>query len=110
MKNAKQLRDAGNSRLQKVQPILAHLHHNLKSFGDLPIEVSWSAKIKNRRVTLRDVTSSYVPALDITISVNNYGDKIYAHKLREHIRTVFSILLPIQLNPYDEVNYVIPAR
>lgn len=110
MKNTKQLRDAGNSRLQKVQPILAHLHHNLKSFGDLPIEVSWSAKIKNRRVTLRDVTSSYVPALDITISVNNYGDKIYAHKLREHIRTVFSILLPIQLNPYDEVNYVIPAR
>ena len=110
MKNTKQLRDAGNNRLQKVEPILAHLHHNLKSFGDLPIEVSWSAKIKNRRVNLRDTTSSYVPALDITISVNNYGDKIYAHKLREHIRTLFSILLPLQLDPYDQVNYVVPSR
>lgn len=110
MKASKQLRDAGNDRLKKVEPILAHLHHNLKSFGDLPIEVSWSAKIKNRRVNLRDVTSHHVPALDITINVNNYGDKIYTHKLREHIRSVFSILLPIQLNAYDQVNYVVPSR
>ena len=110
MKNTKQLRDAGNSRLKKVEPILAHLHHSLKNFNDLPVEVSWSAKIKNRRVNLRDVTSSYVPALDITISVNNYGDKIYAHKLHQHISTLFKILLPLELNPYDQVNYVIPSR
>ena len=110
MKNTKQLRDAGNIRLKKVEPILAHLHHSLKNFNDLPVEVSWSAKIKNRRVNLRDVTSSYVPALDITISVNNYGDKIYAHKLYQHISTLFKILLPLDLNPYDQVNYVIPSR
>jgi hypothetical protein len=110
MKNSKKLRDAGDIRLKQVEPVLAHLHHNLKNFNGLPVEVSWSAKIKNRRVTLRDVTSSYVPALDITISVNNYGDKIYAHKLHQHISTLFKILLPLDLNPYDQVKYCIPSR
>lgn len=110
MKTSKELRDAGSIRLTKVEPVLAHLHHNLKSFEQFPIEVSWSAKIKNRRVILRDTTSPVVPALDITINVNNCGDKIYTHKLRKHISMLFNILLPIDLNPYDQVNYVIPSR
>lgn len=110
MKNTKKLRDAGDIRLKQVEPILAYLHHNLKSFNELPVEVSWSAKIKTRRETLRDTSSSYVPALDITINVNNYGDKIYAHKLHQHISTLFNILLPLELNAYDQVKYCIPSR
>jgi fibrillarin-like rRNA methylase len=51
-----------------------------------------------------------VPALKISISVNNYGDKIYAHKLHQYISNVFKILLPLDLEPYDEVKYIVPAR
>ena len=107
---SRDIESAGKLRLSKVEPVLAYLHHSIKSFDRLPVEVSWSANIKNRRAILRDTSSDHVPALKISISVNNYGDKVYAHKLHQHIRMLFSILLPLELEPYDEVKYIVPSR
>jgi hypothetical protein len=107
---SRDIKSAGELRLNKVKPILAYLHHNLKTFEKLPVEVSWSANVQVRRAIKRDTSTPHVPALKISISVNNYGDKIYAYKLHQYISNIFKILLPLDLEPYDEVKYIVPAR
>lgn len=107
---SRDIESAGKLRLSKVEPVLAYLHHNLKCFDGFPVEVSWSANVQVRRAIKRDTSSEHVPALKISISVNNYGDKVYAHKLHKYISTIFQILLPIDLAPYDEVKYIVPSR
>jgi len=107
---SKETKLAGDIRLHKAKIVLSYLHHNLKTFEKLPVEVSWSANVQVRRAIKRDTSTPHVPALKISISVNNYGDKIYAHKLHQYISNVFKILLPLDLEPYDEVKYIVPAR